>query len=520
MSEARRQITRAAGVFGFFTLLSRILGLIRDLVTAYLFGAGPAADAFFVAFRIPNLLRRLSAEGAMASAFVPIYSQALIHDGPEEARRTAGAAFSALALILAVISVLGVVFAPQIVTVFAPGFLDQPDKFELTVLLTRIVFPYIFFISLATLFMSQLNALGHFAAPAAAPIILNVSIIAFALLLSPRLGQPAVALALGAVIGGVGQLVLQIRPLIKRHALPGFIWEPGLARVKEMGRRLVPVIFGAAVYQVNLLVGTLLASLLPSGSVSYLYYADRLVQFPLGVFGVALGTAILPSLSRHAAKGETEDLAVSTGHGLRLSLFILLPSAVGLALLADPLVGLIYQHGRFTAETAQMTRFALLAFAPGLPLVGLATVLIRLFNALNDTRTPAILGAYSVAANIVLSLLLMGPLAHAGLALASSIAGGVNLLLLLLKLRTKAPYLKEAGLFRGVGRSFAAAAGLAVLLLLGFFWPSSPLIGQADWLKVAVGVIGGAAAYFVLAWLFRCPELWALKEDLLGGKRT
>lgn len=506
----QKKITRAAGVTGFYTLLSRILGLVRDQVVAYLFGAGVAADAFFVAFRIPNLLRRLSAEGAMSAAFVPVYTRELRENGPEEARRVAGASLTLLAAILAGVTILGVIFAPTIVTLIAPGYLDEPAKFELTVTLTRILFPYILIISLATLLMSQLQSHGHFAAPAAAPMALNIGIILSAFILGSHLDQPALALAGGAILGGLAQLVIQLPPLIKRGILPRLIWQPGLEAVRIMGRRMVPVIFGAAVYQVNLFINTLLASTLDSGAVSHLYYADRLVQFPLGVFAVALGTAILPSLSRQAADGDYAGLASSTAHGFNTATFIILPSAVGLALLAEPIIELIYQRGAFGPEDTRQAVRALWAYSLGLPMAGLVTVAVRVFNALGDTRTPAIIGAWTVAANIGFSLSLMGPLGHAGLALASSLAAGVNLLLLVLRLRVKAAFIPTGGLFGGLTRTLPAALVMGLLLGLGFWWPGSPLTLSPAWLKTLLGVGGGAVAYLGLARLLGCPELTAL----------
>lgn len=503
---------------GLWTVLSRVFGLVRDQVVAYLFGAGWAADAFFVAFRIPNLLRRLSAEGAMQAAFVPVYTQVLVEDGPEAARKTASAAFGLLAAILAAVSLLGVIFAPAVVTVIAPGFADSPEKFDLTVRLTRIVFPFIFFISLATLLMSQLNALGHFAAPAAAPVGLNLCIIGLALALGPQLRQPAAALAIGALVGGAAQLLMQLPPLIRRRALPRPTWRPGDPTVRLMARRMGPVIFGAGVYQLNLLIVTLLASLLPSGSVSYLYYADRLIQFPLGVFGVALTTAILPSLSRLAAGGDRAGFAQSTGHGLRLSLFVVLPSAVGLAVLAEPVTRLIYEHGRFGDTAARMTVLALWAYAPGLPLAALASVLVRVFNALHDTKTPALVGAASVAVNLGLAVALMGPLKHAGLALASSLASGFNLLLLLILLRRKAPDVTGSSLFQGWWRTLSLAAIMGGLLWLGLGWSASPLAAWPGWLKVALGVPGGAVVYLGLAALWRSSELAELMAAVRRGK--
>ena len=503
---------------GGFTLLSRILGLVRDQVVAFLFGAGPAADAFFVAFRLPNLLRRWSAEGAMSAAFVPVYTRELVERGPEKARQTAGAAFSVLAAILCLITLAGVIFAPQLVRLIAPGYADVPDKFALTVTLTRIVFPYILLISLATMLMGQLNSLGHFAVPAAAPAALNIGIILMALWVGPRLERPALALAMGVILGGLAQLLMQLPPLIKRKALPRLIWAPGLKPVRTMGRRVVPVILGAAAYQINLLVNTLLASYLPEGSVSYLYYADRLVQFPLGVFAVAMGTAILPSLSRQAAQGDFEGLAASTSHGFRLSLFINLPSAVGLALLAQPLVELIYQRGAFDAWVSLHTIEALYAYALGLPAAALVTVVVRFFNALGDTKTPAYVGGVSVAANVVLSLVLMGPLAHSGLALASSLAVAINLVLLLAVALRRHGFLRLSGLFLGGLRMTAASVGLAAFLWLCFWWPGSPLSDSPAWLQVGLGVVGGTGFYFALARLFKIQELGQLLRAF--GKRS
>lgn len=507
-----RKIVRASGVFGLFTLLSRILGLVRDQLTAYLFGAGPAADAFFVALRLPNLFRRISAEGAMSSAFVPVYTEVLTHQGQEEANRVAGAALGALTAILAVVAGLGVWLAPELVSLIAPGFATDPGKLELTVRLTRITFPYILLISMATLLMGQLNSLGHFAAPAGAPALLNAVIICSALILGPHLDQPAVSLAVGFVLGGLAQLLLQWPFLRSRGALPTLIWNPNGPAVRKMARRMVPVIFGAAAYQINLVAATLLASLLPSGSVSFLYYADRLIQFPMGVFGVALGTAVLPSLSRQAALGREAEFAQSTAFGFRFSLFIIVPSALGLALLAGPLISLIFQYGRFDALTATKTSYALWAYAPGLPLMALATVFTRAFNALGDTKTPAQTAAVSVAANIALSLILMGPLAHAGLALASSLAAGINLAILWWKIRIKTEALKTIRFSAGLWKT-TIAGGAMGLWLTGLVAPGLGLASAwPAWLQVLLGVTSGAGVYFVVAKLLRCREMAELAD--------
>jgi len=319
MSENVR-VTKAAGVVGTATLISRIFGLIRDVVIAWFFGAGLAADAFFVAFRIPNLLRRLFAEGSLSVAFIPVFTEYLANRGKAEAFSLARSAIRLLSVLLVFVTIAGILLAPLIVRIIAPGFADSPEKYSLTVTLTRIIFPYIFFICLVALCMGILNVLGHFAAPAFAPVLLNLAMICSVFLISPYMADPVTGLAIGVLIGGVLQLALQVPFLIKK----GFyfwqktkIYHPGL---KKIGILMLPTIFGAAVYQINILVGTLLASLLPGGSVSYLYYADRLVQFPLGIFAIAIATAVLPSLSRQAVTNDFEGVRDTFGHAMKLFL--------------------------------------------------------------------------------------------------------------------------------------------------------------------------------------------------------
>lgn len=293
----RDQVSRAAGVVGFFTLLSRILGLARDMVIALFFGSGMVADAFFVAFRIPNLLRRLFAEGSLTIAFIPVFSEYLQRKTREDAFQLARVIFTLLSLILAGITIVGVLLSPWIVRIQAFGFGGGGTKYDLTVLLTRITFPYIFLVGLVALFMGILNCLRHFAAPAAAPIFLNVGIIASTFWLSPHLSDPIVGVAIGVLIGGVFQVTLQVPWILKKGLTLRPCWKPGHPAVKRIGRLMLPAVFGSAIYQFNQFAGTLLASFLREGSISWLYYADRLVQFPLGVFAIAISTAVLPSLS-------------------------------------------------------------------------------------------------------------------------------------------------------------------------------------------------------------------------------
>ncbi len=514
------RVTRAAGVTGAWTLASRILGMVRDQVVAYLFGASMAADAFYVAFRLPNLLRRLSAEGAMSAAFVPVYAQVLQEQGAPAARRTASTVLSLLGLVLLAVTALGVIFAPAMIRVMAPGFADEPEKFALTVTLARVIFPYVLFISLATLLMSQLNTHGHFALPAAAPATLNVCVIAAAFLLGPLFAGPAMGLAVGVTLGGAAQLFMQMPALARRGVLPRPVRPRLDDPLRRMIRRMGPVLLGGAAYQINQFVGTMLASLLPTGAVSWLYYADRLAQFPLGVFGLAMSTAILPSLSRQAAQKDARAFAATAGHGFRLNFFIAMPAAAGLAVLAGPITSLIYQHGRFSAADAQATALALAAYAVGLPLVSMTTVLVRVFNALDDTRTPAVVGAVAVAANLILSGLLMWPLGHAGLALASSLAAGLNLFLLQRRLGRFGDYVAGANFHRGTLGTLAASAGMGLAVWLVCLADFAPLSGAGRAIQTAAGVVVGVAVYLILARLLGSEELRELRSAFSRRNRT
>lgn len=480
MSE-NRQIARAAGLVGLLTLISRIAGLVRDSVVGYYFGTGMAADAFFVAFRLPNLLRRFVAEGAMSTAFIPVFTDYLTNRSREEAVHAASALATMMVIALAVLTAIGILFAPLWTSLFAPGFVGEPGKFELTVTLTRWVFPYIFLISLVALASGILNSLRHFAAPAMSPIFLNLTMIAAAVLLCPRLAVPVHGLAYGVVIGGILQLVLQIPPLVKRGIRIVPRWQPTHEAVGRAVRLMAPMLFGAAVYQINIMVDTILASMLPSGSVSYLWYADRVFEFPLGIFAVALGTAALPSFSAQAARGAYDELQRSLAFSIRLTNFIVLPAAVGIMMLATPITSVLFQRGAFGFEEAVLTARALSAFAVGLWPVAMVRLVIPAFYALEDTRSPVITAAGAFTANCCFSLMLMGPVAatggsavaaaiaaitrtvavvdlrHAGLALSTSLAATVNLVLLAAMLRRRLGPLGLRELVPSFARSVAAA---------------------------------------------------------------
>src|SRR5262245_46910756 len=427
-------LLRALATVSSFTLLSRILGFVRDFFIARVFGAGLATDAFFVAFRIPNLLRRLFGEGAFSQAFVPILSEYRNKQSPEETRALVDCVSTALFLALLVTAALGMAAAPLVVYLTAPGFAGDPEKFALTSLLLRITFPYILFISLVALAAGILNTWSRFAVPAFTPVLLNVSFIAAALF-AERFDPPVVALAWAVFIGGALQLALQIPFLAKLGMLPRWrldLKHPGVRRVLGL---MAPAVFGVSVSQVSLLINTIFASFLVTGSVSWLYYADRLMEFPAGVLGVALGTILLPSLSKHHAGGAAGDYSKLLDWGLRLTLLLALPAAAALAVLAMPLIATLFHYGRFGAEDALMTRQALWGYSVGLVGMILVKILAPGFYARQNVVTPVKIGLVTLAATQAMNLVFVVPLKHAGLALAIALGACLNALLLYRNLR-------------------------------------------------------------------------------------
>ena len=426
MSEHGKTIVRNAAVVAGATLVSRILGFVRDVIVAFALGAGLFADAFFVAFRIPNLLRRLFGEGSLTMAFIPVYSRVMEEEGEEAAQAMARSAMIWLAVILCSITILAEILARPLTMAIAPGFIKNIEQFQTTIDLVRICFPYVIFICGVALCMGILNARNHFLAPALAPVVLNVALIGSALFGYFFGLNVAYSMAYGVLIGGAGQFLLQ-QPFLSKV---GFTWRGSWSwrnkGVARMGLLMLPTVFGAAVYQINILLGTLLASFLPVGSVSYLYYADRLVQFPLGVFGIAVSTAALPSLAKLAAKGEMEEYDNALSIALGLTLFIALPAAAGLIALADPVIALLFERGAFTAEAVTATAKALIAYSIGLPFIALARPLVAGFYALEDTKTPVKIAVACLVANIGLGVWLMQSMAHVGLALAVSLSSLLN----------------------------------------------------------------------------------------------
>jgi putative peptidoglycan lipid II flippase len=505
----QRNILRAAGVVGSATLTSRIFGYVRDMVIAYFFGTASAADAFFVAFRIPNLFRRLFAEGSLTVAFIPIFFEYLVKESKKDALEFANIVFTFLSIILVVLCCLGVTFSPIIIKLMAWGFADDQSKFDLTVLLTRIMFPYIFFISLVALCMGILNSFKHFAAPALAPVLLNISMILSVVLLMPYLEQPVLALSFGVIAGGILQIALQLPFLRKKGVSLRFNFHfshPGLKRLLKL---MVPAVFGAAVYQLNIMIITLIASFLPAGSVSYLYYSDRIFQFPLALFGLALATASLPTMSDLVAHNRTDELKKTLSYSLRMVLFITVPSMIGLILLRIPIVSLLFQRGVFTENSTLLTAQALLFFSIGLWAVAGVRVVVNVFYALQDIWTPVKVATVSIAFNLALCLLLMKSMNHSGLALAVSLSAIVNLTLLLLILRVRLGRLGIKNILYSLGKVI-----LASIVMGGVVYYSYGAFSISGVLPLVISIFLGITVFAVCAYLLRCEELLSFREHI------
>jgi putative peptidoglycan lipid II flippase len=516
MSENTR-VVKAASVVGAATLLSRILGFIRDAVIAWFFGAGFSSDAFIAAFRIPNLLRRLFAEGSLSSAFIPVFTQYIVRRGQSEAFHLARSAFRLLSVILILVTIGGIFLSPWIVKLVAPGFVA--DKYTLTVTLTRLMLPYIFFIGLVALCMGILNVLGHFAAPALAPVLLNISIIGSVLIICPSLPVPAVGLAAGVLIGGALQLAIQL-PVLWRKGFRFWgkaqLLHPGL---RQVGTLIPPVILGGAVYQINIVIGTILGSLLAEGSVTYLYFADRLVQFPLGVFAIAAATAILPSLSRQAASEDFEALKNTFDHALKFVFFISIPAMVGLIVLREPIVTLLFQRGAFDAQATRLTAEALLYYSLGLWAFSAVRIVAAAFFAMQDTRTPVKMAGISILANVILGVVLMKPLDHSGLALATSLSSILNLGLLVRALQNKLGSLGWRSISRSFGRTLVSSLSMGVAV-----WAVGLKIIPAQ-NPTLTGLLGGVAGCVIIgictyagaSYILKSPELDVVLTEVRKG---
>lgn len=495
-------LLRAAATVSGFTMLSRVLGFVRDILIASLLGAGPVADAFFVAFKLPNFFRRLFAEGAFNAGFVPLFSQTLERDGLQAARRFAEQALAVLlaALLLFVTAMQAAM--PWLMLVLAPGFADDPEKFDLAVTLTRLTFPYLLFVSLVSLLGGVLNSLNRFAAVAFTPVLLNLCLIAGITLLAGALPTAGHALAWAVAAAGALQFVWLI-VACRRAGITLRLPAPRLtARVRRLLVLMLPVALGASAVQINLLIDIVLASLLPEGSISFLFYADRLSQLPIGVIGVAVGTALLPMLSRLVAAGQADEARARLNRALELALFLALPAALALVAVPGELVAALFQRGEFDAHAVRATALAVAAYALGLPAYVLVKLLGPAFFARQDTRTPVVVGLAAMVVNIALNLILMRIFLHAGLALATALAAWLNAGLLGVLLYRRGWMRLDDALVARMARTVPALAVLAVVLW-GLSRALAPAFAGSDEASriaaLALLVGGGLVAYFLSA---------------------
>jgi putative peptidoglycan lipid II flippase len=458
-------LLRSVATVGSYTLVSRVFGFIRDILTAAILGAGPVADAFFVAQRLPNLFRSLFAEGAFSAAFVPLAAGVLAEGGKPAVRVFAEEAFAVLFAVLLAFVILGEIFMPALMTAIAPGFGTEPGKFDLAVTLTRITFPYLLFISLTALQGGLLNAVNRFAAPAATPILLNLFLIAALLLMLRLPWHDGQALAWALTAAGIAQF-LWLMMSCARAGVALRLRRPRLTpRVQQTLKIMGPGVLGAGVTQLNLVISTALASLLPEGSVSYLYYADRLNQLPLGVVGIAVATAILPPLSRQVRSGDAAGAMATQNRGVELALLLTLPAAIALAVLALPILAVLFQRGAFGPAEAAATAAALAAYAAGLPAFVLVKVLAPGFFAHQDTATPVKVAIAAMATNLALTLLLMQLWAHVGVAIALSAAGWLQALALLVLLARRGHFRLDARSRGKIPRIAVASLGMGAAVL-------------------------------------------------------
>jgi putative peptidoglycan lipid II flippase len=499
----KKGLLRSIATVGSLTLVSRVLGLVRDIVIGTVFGSGAATDAFFVAFKIPNFMRRLFAEGAFSQAFVPVLTEYKETRPEQQARRLVAETAGALGMVLLLVTALGIVFSPWVVRLFAPGFMDDPDRFDLAVTMLRWTFSYLLFISLTACAGGVLNTYGRFGPPAFAPVLLNLVMIAAALWGAQYATQPIVALAVGVFIAGIAQLAMLLPYLARLRMLswPRVNWsDPGVRRILRL---MGPAVFGSSVAQINLLLDTVLASFLITGSVSWLYFSDRLVEFPLGVFGVALGTVILPRLASEHATASPAQFARTLDWALRWVLLISVPATVGLVMLALPMLSTLFLHGAFKQQDVLAASMSLSTYGLGLAGFMLVRVLAPGYFARQDTRTPVRFAVISMVVNMVLSVVVVLALRHTGvghaaLALVTAIAATVNAAMLFTGLRRLGVYRPEDGWSR-----LARQVGVATLLMgLVLYWPATQTelwLNGGLWLRVGAlcaTVLVGVAVYF------------------------
>ncbi|HHO58799.1 MAG TPA: murein biosynthesis integral membrane protein MurJ [Thiotrichales bacterium] len=504
------KLLRSSLTVGSMTLLSRIFGLLRDITLATIFGASGGTDAFLVAFKIPNFMRRLFAEGAFAQAFVPVFSEYREKHDHDTLKDLVNHVAGTLGGFLMLLAILGTVFAPALVYIFAPGFIDDAEQFQLTTDLLRITFPYIFFIALVSFAAGILNSFNQFAIPAFTPILLNLCLISAAYLFSPYFDEPLMALAWGVAAAGLLQLLIQFPALLKLRLFPLPRFRRHHAGVDKIMKLMLPAVFGSSVAQINLLLDTLIASFLVTGSITWLYYSDRLLEFPLGVLGIAIATVILPALSRQHAKDSPEAFNRTLNWAVRLVLLIAIPACIGLFILAGPVLATLFEYGKFTATDTYFSSLSLMTYMLGLPAFILIKILAPGFYARQDTRTPVRIGIIAMVSNMVMNIAFVVPLVmldfeapHMGLALATSLSAYINAGLLYRGLRKRGVFTPETGWLGHLLKIVVASGGMAITLLLilpeGAQWSQWTLTTRI--MQLGFIILLAAISYFLLLWL-------------------
>ncbi|MDA3792321.1 MAG: murein biosynthesis integral membrane protein MurJ [Elusimicrobia bacterium] len=517
LTENRATVVSKASSVSGATMISRIFGFVRDMVIANFFGATMAADAFFVAYKIPNLLRRLLGEGALSTSFIPVYTEYLTHKGEDEAKKLVQVTFGAFTILFVILTVLGIIFAPQIVSVIAFGFTDNPDKFRLTVLLTRIMFPFLMAIGLGAITLGILNSWRVFFIPAVAPSMLSISEILFIFAVTPFLDIPISGLAYGVLVGGFAQFIFQLVPILKKYgfSLPSInLKHPGL---RKIGRLMLPAIIGLSIMQINSFVDTICATLLKSGSVTHLYYGNRLMQLPLALFGTAVATVTLPMMSENAAKKEYGHLKDTFSFSLRAISFLILPAAVGFILFGGPIIQMLFQRGEFLAKDTASTAWVLLFYSTGLIFYAGVKVAVSAFHSLQDTKTPVIVASAAMLINVGLNLTVVFVdkvqliFSSGGLAFATAIASAINFFLLIIIFRKRMGLIGGKIVTHSVVKHLTASTvmGVALYRLAGI---SS---GWTIYLRVPAVIIASGIIYILSSMVLRVPELDRLKEIFL-----
>jgi len=516
-------LVRSVATVGGYTMLSRLTGFARDMLMASVLGAGPVSDAFFVAFKLPNFFRRLFAEGAFNAAFVPLFAARLHNDGKAEAKRFAEDVASVLVVVLFLFVAALQIAMPWVMLIFAPGWHDERAKFDLAVELARLAFPYLLFISLVSFFGGVLNTLGRFAAVAGTPILLNVVMVGAIIWLTPYVKTPGHALAWGVAVAGAVQFLWLAVSMRQAGMSLHLRWPRLTPGVKRLLTLILPGALGAGVVQVNLFVDIVIASLLPTGSITFLYYADRINELPVGVVGVAVGTALLPLLSRQIRQGDDAAAKDSLNRAIEIALLLALPAAAASIVIAEPIIATLFQRGAFTQAESARTAAALIAYSTGLPAYVLIKVLAPAFFAREDTKTPVRIAVGCVVLNFLLNLTLgLGtPLAHIGIALSTAIAAWVNTALLAVTLHRRGYFAADARLKSKIPRMVIASLGMAAVLLIGQRLLAAPLADgeAARAVALAVLVAAGLASFGVLALLTRAAD-WADVKSRLRPRRA